>query len=128
MKAAAPSLLHATPISLLLWVTFLLAILHPSSGTKGKIVSKEASNVSTTQEASYSCNFINLWNSKKHGLYPEGSAHWSAPVMVPHNSDYTLWADGKKAGPGITKIAEVSEHSQYNDTCDVCCLLDTESQ
>lgn len=70
------------------------------------VVSTNVSEVPTLIEALYECKFINLWTAEDHALYPQG-AHWSPPVMAQHNDNYTMWANGTNASPGVERVAEV---------------------
>jgi len=60
------------------------------------IVSAETSLVPITQDAQYSCDFINLWNSTRLPNQYPSDAQWSPPVMATHNSGYEMWDVGPR--------------------------------
>jgi Spondin_N len=56
------------------------------------VVSSHPSNIPSTVQAKYSCDFLNLWTPERHSYeYPIDTARWSPPVMVAHNDSFTLW-------------------------------------
>ena len=71
------------------------------------ISNRMASRLRDTEVADYSCKFANSWSAARHpNLYPnDGSAHWSPPVVATHNANYTMWADGGLASPGVERVA-----------------------
>ena len=92
-------------------VTLVFSIIHPSTIVLGQQVvsDRETSRLPVTEEAEYSCRFINHWSSVDHpNLYPDDAAHWSPPVIAAHRPDYEMWAPGELASPGIERVAEVS--------------------
>ena len=74
-------------------------------------VSSVESSVPLTEFVQYACTFVNLWNPTDHALYPE-DAHWSPMVVVPHNDDYSMWAPGAEASPGVQNVAETGSRTQ----------------
>ena len=69
-----------------------------------------SSNVPATHSAAYSCVLTNKWSGETHPVdYANisGSARWTSPVLVAHNSIYELWSPGTRTSPGVEDVAEV---------------------
>lgn len=66
------------------------------------------SNIPITVDATYECEFTNLWSKESHPLdYPSAQfAHWSNPVVATHDSSYTMWKTGTLATLGTQMVAE----------------------
>lgn len=76
------------------------------------ILQTSISAIPVTQNVLYSCMLTNNWTMKNHPVdYPEGSAHWSPPVLVTHNNNYEVWAPNKLATPGVQSVAETGSTS-----------------
>lgn len=80
------------------------------------IVSRAISNLETTQDAIYSCTFINKWTPQRHPANYPSDAHWTPPIVFAHNAAYQLWDDGQLASQAVEKIAEVG-------TSGYCCAV-----
>lgn len=73
-------------------------------------LSRIPSTVLASQSVAYSCTLTNIWSGATHPILYDtisGNAHWSPPVLVAHNADYTLWAPNTLASPGVEDVAEM---------------------
>jgi hypothetical protein len=69
---------------------------------------EEDSGVPTSTPVEYEVTFQNLWTASRHpNDYPEETAHWSPLVVVTHNENYALFAQGETASIGVRRVAEV---------------------
>mmetsp|Transcript_14509 Transcript_14509/g.40350 ORF Transcript_14509/g.40350 Transcript_14509/m.40350 type:complete len:287 (+) Transcript_14509:109-969(+) len=78
-------------------------------------VSQVPSTVPASHSVTYSCTLTNRWSKATHPVLYEGIsgiAHWSPPVLVAHSNDYTLWAPGTLASPGVESVAETGSTVQ----------------
>ena len=71
------------------------------------MVQTTPSSLPVSSPASYRCQFINQWSAARHPVdYPSGTAHWSPPVLLAHDSGYDLWSVGGQTTPGTQLLAE----------------------
>jgi len=61
---------------------------------------------SSSGSVSYDCIFTNLWTKSRHPSDYPNDAHWSPPVVVSHNSEYTLFEEGEASTEGLESVAE----------------------
>lgn len=93
--------------------TLLVLFASAASATKDRTVLKLGSELSTSQEADYSCETINLWTKDRHPKdYPNANAHWSPPVYVAHDGSYTMFKEGDVATAGVELVAETGGVSE----------------
>lgn len=93
-------------------VSVLLASASAASAMKDRTVLQRGSDVSTSQEASFTCETINLWTNDRHPDDYPNNAHWSPPVYAAHDSSYTMFKEGDMATAGVELVAETGGVSE----------------
>lgn len=90
-------------------LTFVLSaiVLSFSVAQDYDLVDSSMSAVPVTQEVDYECMFINSWSGARHPIDYPSNAHWSPPVMIPHEETYHMWQPDVLALPGVQRLAEV---------------------
>jgi len=69
-------------------------------------LSQVPSTVPISHTVTYSCVFNNNWSAENHPVQYPSDAHWSPPVIVAHNDNYSMWAPGDLASGGVERVAE----------------------
>jgi hypothetical protein len=85
--------------------------------SKFDLFSLQTSTLPPTSSAIYACNMTNMWTMARHPMeYPSSSTHWTAPVLVTHNTSYVMWAPGSFTSAAAEPFAEVCR--QQSSACE----------
>lgn len=64
------------------------------------------------RQAKYKLDFFATWSSKTHpGAGFPSNGHFSSVIGASHNSNYTIWAAGILATPGVKLVAEAGNRA-----------------
>lgn len=85
---------------------FLLGY-HSVSGQVGYYeIFRTPSTLAVISEATYSCEFTNLWSGARHPIFYPSDARWSPPNLGAHSDGYSMWYPGTNASVGVENVAE----------------------
>lgn len=78
------------------------------SASSGELVASTPGDVDVddTTMAVYDCKLTSKWSGVRHPIDYPVEAHYSFPVLVSHNTNYSIWKEGTTATPGVKLVAE----------------------